>query len=78
MQGVRDQDEELLIADDVEVLKASGRESLIKITLSEGKNREIRRLCASLGHEVTRLKRISFGKYELGDLKVGQVRECLS
>ncbi|MBS1960315.1 MAG: rRNA pseudouridine synthase [Bdellovibrionales bacterium] len=69
--GVED-DGETLIASSVEIAKSSGKESLLKITMFEGKNREIRRLCLSLGHEVISLKRIRYGEYELGSLKPGE------
>ena len=46
----------------------------LEITLSEGKNREIRRMLAHLGYEVMRLVRIQFDKYTLGDLKPGELR----
>ncbi len=47
----------------------------LEITLTEGKNREIRRMLAHLGYEVMRLVRIKFCDYELGDLKPGCIRE---
>ena len=47
----------------------------LEITLSEGKNREIRRMLAHLGYEVMRLVRIQFDKYTLGDLKPREIRE---
>ena len=47
----------------------------LEITLSEGKNREIRRMLAHLGYEVMRLVRIQFDKYTIGDLKPGEIRE---
>jgi len=46
----------------------------LTITIAEGKNREIRRLCEALGLEVDRLVRVKFGPVELGDLGVGKVR----
>ena len=46
----------------------------LEITLSEGKNREIRRMLAHLGYEVMRLVRIQFDKYTLDDLKPGEIR----
>ena len=46
----------------------------LEITLSEGKNREIRRMLAHLGYEVMRLVRIQFDKYTLGNLKPGEIR----
>lgn len=43
----------------------------IKMVLEEGKNRQIRRMIETQGTYVTKLKRISFGDFELGDLKPG-------
>jgi 23S rRNA pseudouridine2605 synthase len=57
------------------VRKRSGRETHLIVELTEGRNREIRRLCAAVGHEVTRLKRIAFGGLELGDLQPGEWRD---
>ncbi len=74
--GVLDEGE-MLMASRVEVNKRSGKESTLILELTEGKNREIRRLCLSLGHEVTTLKRIRFGEYSLGDLAVGEHQEVL-
>ncbi len=74
--GVEDEGE-VLKAISAEILKRSGRETRLKLVLTEGKNREIRRLCLSLGHEVSTLKRISFGDHELGELGPGEFREVL-
>jgi len=63
---------ERLSASRVEILKASNRETHLIVELVEGKNRELRRLFAAVGHEPTRIHRISFGEYELGDLQPGQ------
>jgi 23S rRNA pseudouridine2605 synthase len=70
ISGIRDGGE-LLQAERAQVLKRSGKESLIELGLTEGKYREVRRLCMALGHEVRSLKRIRFGEYVLGDLKPG-------
>ena len=59
----------------MKIQKSSQRESHLTVELIEGKNREIRRLFKSIGHEVIRLKRISFGGIELGDLETGKWRE---
>ena len=57
------------------VLHSDGEKNCwLEITLSEGKNREIRRMLAHLGYEVMRLMRIQFDKYTLGDLKPGEIK----
>jgi 23S rRNA pseudouridine2605 synthase len=66
---------ELLAAARVEIRKASGRETHLLVELDEGRNREIRRLFQAAGHEATRVHRVSFGPYELGNLQPGQWRE---
>jgi 23S rRNA pseudouridine2605 synthase len=58
-----------------EVLKRSARETHLAIELTEGRNREIRRLLNAVGHGVTRLLRVAFGGIELGTLQPGQSRE---
>ncbi|MEW8957073.1 pseudouridine synthase [Clostridium sp.] len=60
---------------DIEVLKEFRGSSEVKISIHEGKNMKVRRMCATLGHEVLSLKRVSIGKLSLGNLKEGQWRE---
>lgn len=43
-----------------------------QVTMSEGRNRQIRRTFASLGYEVKKLHRTHFGNYALGDIKPGK------
>ena len=64
-----------LQARSVEVRKRSKRETHLIIELTEGRNREIRRLLQSSGHEVTRLLRVAFGGIELGTLQAGAWRD---
>jgi 23S rRNA pseudouridine2605 synthase len=64
-----------LRARSVTILKRSRRETHLTIELTEGKNREIRRLLAVVGHDVTRLLRVSFGPIQLGRLQPGAWRE---
>lgn len=45
------------------------------ITITEGRNRQVRRMCEKLGYEVLSLKRVRVSKIELGDLPVGASRE---
>ncbi|MBN2530438.1 MAG: rRNA pseudouridine synthase [Deltaproteobacteria bacterium] len=72
--GIMDKGE-LLRASKVTLKKCSNRESTLFIELISGKNREIRRLCKGLHHEVNKLKRISFGNFRLGDLAPGQFQD---
>lgn len=60
----------------VEIRKASRRETHLLVDLTQGKNRELRRLFGAAGHEPTRIHRVSFGDYELGDLQPGEWREA--
>lgn len=71
--GVTDRGDRLKPAR-VVLQKASGRESHLLVELTEGKNREIRRLFAAIDREVTRLKRVQFGDVELGALPPGEWR----
>lgn len=48
--------------------------SVVEIIIHEGKNRQIRRMCEALGHEVLSLKRVEVGNIKLGYLKKGQWR----
>lgn len=77
LQGIEDGGEKLQ-ADDVVIRKASNKESHLIITLTEGKNREIRRMLLAISHEVISLKRVSFGEFELGNLPVGKWRDITS
>ena len=54
--------------------KSSNKESHLIVELTEGKNREIRRMFESIGHAVTQLKRIAFGSFTLGDMQPGEFR----
>ncbi|HCJ60436.1 MAG TPA: pseudouridine synthase, partial [Faecalibacterium sp.] len=49
--------------------------TVMEMTLKEGKNREIRRMCETVGLEVVRLKRNAEGVVKLGMLKPGTYRE---
>ena len=53
----------------------NGSNTWLSVTLNEGKNREIRKLMKFIGLEVARLIRVSYGPFQLGSLKKGEVRE---
>lgn len=59
----------------VEIDSEQGTNAWLTVTLQEGKNREIRKVMKFLGLDVARLIRVSYGPFQLGSLKKGEVRE---
>jgi 23S rRNA pseudouridine2605 synthase len=59
----------------VECLETHGDNSVFRMVLTEGRNRQIRRMWTALGYRVKRLVRIAIGRYELGDLPPGSSRQ---
>ena len=74
LEGIDDSGEQLCFSE-LKLLKSSGKESKLEVRLKEGKYREIRRMFLAFDHEVTKLKRIDFGSFRLGDLAVGKSEE---
>ena len=60
--------------DKVKVIRKERKYSLLEITLREGRNRQIRKMLARLGHKVRRLTRVSFGPIELKGVGTGNYR----
>ena len=60
--------------DGIQEEKFNEKSQWLRVTISEGRNRIIRRAMEALGHPVARLIRVSVGDLELGDLKPGQYR----
>lgn len=58
----------------VTLQRAQGHRALIEVTIHEGRNRQIRRMCQEAGLKVDRLKRIREGSLSLGDLPLGKWR----
>ena len=57
-----------------EVLSRKDGRTLLQMTLTEGRNRQIRKMCEQVGLEVRHLKRIAIGQLTLGRLKTGEWR----
>jgi 23S rRNA pseudouridine2605 synthase len=61
-------------AKDVRRLKPQGDSTWVRVVLNEGKNREIRRMLAQLGHKVLKLRRVAIGPVQLDKLPKGKSR----
>ncbi len=59
----------------VRIIEKSAERSVFEITIYEGRNRQIRKMCEQVSLDVIRLKRNSVGSVKLGMLKVGKWRE---
>lgn len=60
---------------DAKMDRKQGANTWITMTLKEGKNREVRRVLEALGLRVNRLIRTSYGPFQLGTLKPGEIEE---
>ena len=74
LSAVTELDGEPIVPAQVEIMKRRQGQALLRVTIHQGKNRQIRRMCAQVGLQVTRLCRISEDALTLGDLKPGQWR----
>lgn len=59
----------------LKIEEGTGRNRWVSVTLSEGKNREIRKVFEHIGCKVNRLIRVAYGSFQLGNLTLGEVRE---
>jgi pseudouridine synthase len=59
----------------VRSVSSVGRGAVVEMVLTEGRNRQIRRMWAALGYRVRRLRRVAIGGYALGDLPAGAYRQ---
>ncbi len=59
----------------VDIEAKNGANTWLLVTLKEGKNREIRKVMKHLGLDVSRLIRLSYGPFQLGSLRKGEVKE---
>ena len=60
---------------EVHIVSSEAQRCVVEITLYEGRNRQIRRMCEAVGLEVARLKRIAIGSVKLGGLRSGMYRD---
>jgi pseudouridine synthase len=58
----------------VKVLKRLGADTLVRIVLHEGRKREVKRMCAAVGHPVKKLRRTAVGELSVRGMKPGQWR----
>lgn len=58
----------------IKILKQSNGNSVLKIIIHEGRNRQVRKMCTAINHPIINLKRISIGKINLNSLNVGEWR----
>ena len=58
----------------VKLLRAEGKKAKFQVTIHEGRNRQVRRMCEAAGMVCTRLRRIREGSLSLGDLPLGKWR----
>jgi len=59
---------------DIKILRSGRDSSVVEISIHEGKNRQVRRMCQAIGHPVIKLKRIAIGNLKLGNLPEGKWR----
>jgi 23S rRNA pseudouridine2605 synthase len=59
----------------VERLREAGGKTVLEITITEGRNRQVRRMVEHLGAKVLKLVRVAIGPIRIGDLKIGAARE---
>ncbi|MBE7043973.1 MAG: rRNA pseudouridine synthase [Ruminococcaceae bacterium] len=63
---------------EVEIMDAVNGQTVVKITIHEGRNRQVRKMFEAVGSKVTHLQRIQIGKIELGTLPLGRWRYLTS
>nr|WP_317359393.1 pseudouridine synthase [uncultured Tyzzerella sp.] len=58
----------------IQILEKDNKYSTLKIIITEGRNRQVRKMCDAIGHKVVNLKRIAVDKINIGNLNIGEYR----
>ncbi len=58
----------------IQILEKDNKYCTLKISITEGRNRQVRKMCDAIGHRVVNLKRVAIDKIILGNLKIGEYR----
>ncbi len=58
----------------IKILKENVESSILKITIHEGRNRQVRKMCEAINHPIINLKRVSIGEINLESLNIGEWR----
>ena len=74
MKGIEDKGQTLK-AKRARLISATKSKSVVEMELTEGKNRQVRKMTASIGHPTLRLVRMRIGNFELGGLSAGEWKE---
>lgn len=74
LSRLRDLEGEPILPARVEALRQGAGRAVLSVTIRQGKNRQVRRMCAACGLEVERLRRVREHTLELGDLPPGKWR----
>ena len=74
LAAVEDLEGEPIIPAQVTLLKEGGGQALLQVIIHQGKNRQIRRMCAQVGLQVKRLRRVGEESLTLGNLPAGKWR----
>ncbi|HEC49771.1 MAG TPA: rRNA pseudouridine synthase, partial [Candidatus Desulfofervidus auxilii] len=72
-EGIKLEDGKTLPAQ-VRVIRTLKNNTWLELTIWEGRYRQVKRMCAAIGHPVLRLKRIRIGPLSLGHLRPGEYR----
>ena len=58
----------------ISIVESQTKMCVVDISITEGRNRQVRKMCSAIKHPVSTLKRTAIGEIELGDLSVGKFR----